>query len=179
MKPGEKGFTFVELVIALGITLLVSGASTMALSQIYGGTDRNNNHLTAVRQVENAGFWISRDAQRAQSISTDNLTPPDFLLLTWTEWDDDDYDDPIYHSVRYSFDNITANIGRLKRNYWSSAGANEQTLVGLNLYYNPGDSENTSKASYQSTVLTVRLTAILDKARETREYRIMRRPNVN
>lgn len=178
MKPGEKGFTLIELVIAMAITVLISGASTVALSQIYGGTDRNNNHLTAVRQLENAGFWISRDAQRAQTISTDNLTSPDFLLLTWTEWDDDDYDDPVYHSVRYSFDNITGNIGRLKRNYWSSAGANQQTLVGLDFYYNPSDSDNTSKATYQSPLLTIRLTAILDKAHETREYRIKRRPNV-
>lgn len=176
MKPGKKGFTLIELVIAMAITVLISGASTMALSQIYGGTGRNNNHLTTVRQVESAGFWISRDAQRAQSISTDNLTSPDFLLLNWTEWDNDG--NPIYHSVRYSFDNITANIGRLKRSYWSSAGANQQTLVGLNLYYNPSDSDNTSKATYQSPLLTIRLTAILDKAHETREYRIKRRPNV-
>ncbi len=176
MKPGEKGFTFVELIIALAITVLISGASTMALSQIFGGTDRNNNRLTAARQVENAGFWISRDAQRAQSVSTDNLTPPDLLLLNWTEWDDDG--NPTYHSARYSFDNITASIGKLKRYYWSSDGANQQTLVGLNLYYNPGDSENSSMASYQSSVITVRLTSIVDKARETREYRIKRRPNV-
>lgn len=176
MKPGKKGFTLIELVIAMTITVLISGASTIALSQIYGGTDRNNNHLTAVRQVESAGFWISRDAQRAQSISTDNLTSPDFLLLAWTEWDG--AGTPTHYSVRYFFDNVTANIGRLKRNLWSSAGANQQTLVGLNLYYNPDDSDNTSKVSYQSTVLTVRLTAILAKAHETREYRIKRRPNV-
>ena len=176
MKLGQKAFTLVELVIALAITVLVSGASTVALSQVYGGTDRNNNQLTAVRQIESAAFWISRDVQRAQVVSTENLTPSDLLSLSWTEWDDDG--NPTHYTVRYSFDNITDNIGRLKRNYWSSAGANLQTLVGLNLYYNPGDSDNTSKAIYQPPVLTVRLTAVLDKAQETREYRIKRRPNV-
>ncbi len=176
MNAGEKGFTLLELLIAMAITALIGGASTIALRQIYGGTDRNNNSITAVRQIENAGFWISRDAQRALSIATDNLTPPDFITLNWTEWDDGG--NPIYYSVIYSFGNITANIGRLKRTYWSSAGANQQTLVGLNLYYNPGDSNNTSKAMFQSPVLTVRLASILGKARESREYRIVHRPNV-
>ena len=176
MKPGYKGFTIIELIIAMAIAVLVTGASTVALSQIFGGTDRNNNQLTAARQIENAGFWISRDTQRAQSISTSNLTPPDLLVLNWTEWDVDG--NPVYYLVRYSFDNVTANIGRLKRNYLSSAGVNQQTLVGLNLYYNPNDSENTSKASYENTALTVQLTVILNKAHETREFRIMPRPNI-
>ena len=176
MKLGEKGFTLVELVIVIAITVLLSAAAAIALSQIFGGTDHNNNHLTAVRQIESAGFWISRDAQRAQIVSTDNLALSDLLILTWTEWDDEGI--PTHYSVRYSFDNVTANIGRLQRNFWSSAGANQQALVGLNLYYNPDDSDNTSKASYQNPVLTVRLTAVLGETRETREYRIKRRPNV-
>ena len=176
MKLGQKAFTSVELVIALAIAVLVSGASTVALSQIYGGTDRNNNQLTAVRQIESAAFWISRDVQSSQVVSTENLTPSDLLSLSWTEWDDGG--NPTHYTVRYFFDNITDNIGRLKRNYWSSSGVNLQTLVGLNLYYNPGDSDNTSRAVYEPPVLTVRLTAVLDKVQETREYRIKRRPNV-
>ena len=177
MKASGKGFTFVELIIAMGITFLITLASTTALFQIFGATDRNNNRLTVARQTENAGFWISRDAQRAQGVSTSNLTAPDILLLNWMQWDASG--NPIYYSARYSFDNITAaNIGRLKRYYWNSLGDNQTTLVGINLYYNPSDSENSSMVSYQSPVITVRLTAIVDKARETREYRIKRRPNV-
>ncbi len=34
--------------------------------------------MTVVRQVQNAGYWLSRDAQMAQSVNADNLTSPDF-----------------------------------------------------------------------------------------------------
>ena len=176
MKQGEKGFTYIELVVAIAIIALISGATATATFQVFQGTERSNNHMTAVRQVHNAGYRISRDAQMAQSVTADNLTLPDFLVLSWTERD---YaDEPTYHSVTYFFEDLTDGIGKLKRNHWSSAGANEQTLVADYIYYDPDDSDDTSKASYQSPVLTVQLTALFEETRETREYRINHRPNL-
>jgi len=175
MKPGEKGFTLVELLIAITIMVLASGAAGAAIFQILRGTERNNNHMTAVSQVHNAGYWISRDAQMAQSVTTDNLTLPDFLILSWTEWDA--AGDPTYHSATYSFEDLTDGIGKLKRNHWSSAGASEETLVAQHIYYVPSDSDNTSKASYQQPVLAVQLTALFKGSLETKEYKITHRPN--
>jgi len=175
MKLGEKGYTFIELVVAIAIIALVSGAAAIATFQVFKGTERNNNYMTAVRQVHNAGYWISRDTQMAQSVTADNLTAPGFLLLTWTEWDDAGA--PTYHSVTYFFEDQTDGIGKLKRSHWSSAGASEQTLVAEYIYYNPDDPDNTSKASYQSPALTVQLTALSEEILETREYRINRRLN--
>ena len=156
--------------------VLASGAAGAAIFQTLRDTQRNNDHIAAVRQVQNAGYWISRDAQMAQNATTDNLTLPDFLILSWTEWDD--AGDPIYHSARYFFENLTDGIGRLKRNHWSSAGANEYTLVAEYIYYDPDNVDDTSNASYQSPVLTVQLTALFEGALETREYRIKHRPNL-
>ncbi len=175
MKLSEKGFTYIELIIALTITVLVVGAAGIAIFQLLKGTEHNNNRMTVVRQVQNAAYWISRDAQMAQSVTTGNLTPPDFLVLTWTEWED--IDDFIYHSVTYFFTDMTDGIGKLKRSHWSSAGANEQTLVAENIYFDPGDANNTSRVSYQSPALFVQLTSLRGEAREAREYRINLRPN--
>jgi len=176
MKQGEKGFTHIELIVAITIIALISGATAMATFQVFHGTERSNNHMTAVRQVHNAGYWISRDTQMAQSVTTDNLTLPDFLVLSWTERD---YaDEPTYHSVTYFFEDLTDGIGKLKRSHWSSAGANEQTLVAQYIYYDPDDPDDTSEASYQSPALTVQLTALFEETKETREYRINRRPNL-
>ena len=78
MRQSEKGFTFVELMIAVTITVIVAGAASAVIFQIFRNTERNNDHITAVRRVQDAGFWISRDAQMAQSMTTDGLTLPEF-----------------------------------------------------------------------------------------------------
>ena len=173
MKHGEKGYTLIELIIAITIMVLVSGAAGAVIFQILRNIERNNDHITAVRQVQNAGYWISRDAQMAQDVTTDNLTLPDFLILSWTEWDDTG--DPIYHSATYSFEELTGGIAKLKRGHWSSAGANEQTLIAEYIYYDPNDVDVTSKASYESPLLTVQLTALFEEILETREYKIKHR----
>ncbi|MFC1966513.1 type II secretion system protein J [Chloroflexota bacterium] len=174
MKPGEKGFTYVELLLAITIMALASVAAGAAIFQVFKNIQRNNDHITAVRQVQNAGYWIGRDALMALHVNTtDNLTPPDFLALNWTEWDDDG--DPIYHSATYAFEDLTDGIGELKRTYWSSAGANAETLVAQHIYFDPSDTDNTSTVSYQSMVLTVQLTAVFEDFVEIREYKIKRR----
>ncbi len=177
MKPGEKGYTLIELLIAITIMAVVSAAAGMAIFQVLRNTERNNDHITAVRQVENAGYWISRDALMAVSVTTtDNLTLPDFLSLSWTEWDDDG--DPIYHSANYTFEGLTNGIGKLMRNHGSTAGASEQTLVAQYIYYDPNAANTTSNTSYQDPVLTVKITAIFEGILETREYKIKRRPGL-
>ncbi|MFQ6122708.1 MAG: type II secretion system protein J [Dehalococcoidales bacterium] len=175
MKQAEKGFTIIELAVAITIIAFVGSAAAVATFQVFKGTERNNDYMITVRQVQNAGYWISRDTQMAQSVTTDNLTLPDLLVLRWTEWDD--AGDPIYHSVTYFFEDLSDGIGKLKRSHWSSIGANEQTLLAEYIYYDPSDPDNTSKASYQSPVLTVQLTSLFEETRETREYRINHRPN--
>ena len=176
MKTGEKGATLIELIVAITIIALVGGAAAIATFQVLKGTERNNDQVTTICQVQNAGFWISRDAQMAQSVTTSNLTLPNFLILSWTEWDDSD--DETYHSAIYFFEDLADGTGNLKRRHWSSAGANEQTLIAKHIYYDPGDPDNTSKASYQDKVLTLQLTALIKDDMETKEYRIMRRPNI-
>jgi prepilin-type N-terminal cleavage/methylation domain-containing protein len=176
MKRGDKGFTFIELIIALSIMALAGGAAALATFQVFKGTELSNTRMKVVHQVQNAGYWISRDAQKAQSVTTGNLTPPDFLLISWTDWDNPD--DPIYHTATYFFEDLTDGIGKLKRSHWSSAGANEQTLIAEHLYYDPDDPEKTCKTSYQTPMLTVQLTAVHKDDRETREYKIKHRPNL-
>jgi len=176
MRLSEKGYTLIELAIAITIMVLASTAASAAIFQIFNNIERNNDRLTAVFQVQYAGSLISRDAQMASSVITDNLTMPDFLIIDWTEWDA--AGDPIYHSVTYFFEGLTDGIGKLMRNHWSSAGASEDTLIAEYIYYDPTYVDDTSKASYDSPVLTVQLTAHFEETRETREYRIQHRPNL-
>ena len=177
MKLGEKGIATIEMIVAIAIIALIGSAAATTTFQVTSGTERSNNHMAAVCQVQNAGYWISYDTQMAEGVVVDNLEPPNFIILTWTE---SDYagDDSVYHSVTYFLEDLSGGIGKLVRNHWSSAGVNEQSLVAEYIYYDSDDIDNTSKASYQNPVLTIQLTALLGDARVTKEYRVSRRPDL-
>jgi len=89
MKQGEEGFTLIEIVMVIAIIALIAGAATMVTFQLVRGTERSNDHMTAVNQVQNAGYWISRDTQMAKIVTATDLTPPDFLILFWGEEESD------------------------------------------------------------------------------------------
>lgn len=58
----------VELLVAVAITGLIAGGIATTIYQVFGINTLSNNHMLAVRQVQNAGHFISHDAQMAQSI---------------------------------------------------------------------------------------------------------------
>jgi prepilin-type N-terminal cleavage/methylation domain-containing protein len=172
MKKGEKGFTIIEVLVATAIMALIAGAATQTTFQVYDDTRRNGDHVTAVRQVQNAGYWIGRDARMAEIVYTENLTTPAFMVINWTEWD---VEDTVYHSVTYSIEDLSGNIGKIKRRHQDSGGTDEETLISQYIYYDGSDPDNTTSASFSSPVLTVRVTARCGDYQETREYLIYRR----
>ena len=177
MKYGEKGFTAIELMVSLAIMGLIGIAGSTTMFQVIKCTERSNNHMTAGSQVQNAGYWISRDTQRAEGVTTDNLSPGELIVLAWTEYDYSQ-DESTYHSVTYLFDELSDGVGKLKRSHWSSAGANDETLVAQYIYYDPDDPANSSNASYENGVLTINLTGLAGDAQETRMYKSSHRPNL-
>ena len=173
MRKQELGFTIIELIISISIMAIASLAAGMAIYQVFGGTEGNNNRMTALHQVQNAGYWISRDTQMAISVNTtDTLTFPYFLHLGWTEWDDAGI--PIYHLINYTLENGSNNLYSLKRTHSIIDGSTEQAMIADYIFYQPG-SENSSDASYSAGIVQVNLTSIFDDTRESREYKIRRR----
>jgi prepilin-type N-terminal cleavage/methylation domain-containing protein len=90
-KGSEKGFTFVELLVAIPIMGLLGLAMGAVLIQLVR-SDRVNQSMLAVRQVEIAGDRVSQDGVQAQYVTfgTSMTSTSGFLNLRWAgEWIDD------------------------------------------------------------------------------------------
>ena len=177
MKRSERGFTLIELLVVLAISAVITIAAGMATVQVISVTRNSNDNMTVIRQVQSAGYWISRDALMAEYASVGS-NPEDFLTLNWTEWSHDEDEDSIYHTVTYSFQGLSADgIGKLIRTYSSSDGANVQTLVAEYIYYDASDPSNTTKVSYVPPVLTLQVASVAGEVTEVREYQVRHRPD--
>ena len=75
----EKGFTLLELLVAITILGAIAGVMSMSVITVMKVTPRSNNWAIALRQVQNAGYWISRDVQTSQNITVG--TGSTFLTL--------------------------------------------------------------------------------------------------
>ncbi|HEX7365150.1 MAG TPA: type II secretion system protein [Dehalococcoidia bacterium] len=99
LKTTEKGFTLIEVLVALAILggiMAVASEAVVVLTRTSAQTNEWNINL---RQVQNAGHWISRDALMAQVVHTD--TPGDLLDLSWSDWDGNNF------NVEYILDGNT------------------------------------------------------------------------
>jgi len=165
IHKNQRGVTLVELIIAVAITGIITGGITMTIFQVFGGNERTSNHMTAIRQVQNAGYWISHDTQMAQIVDTDNLTPPEILKLTWTEWESGDV-----HQVIYTL--LVDN--KLQREHYTNLNLDATTIVAQ--YINP---DQTSCVWDDEGKLTLTVTATVvgwKSASETRIYEVIPRP---
>ncbi|MBM3143277.1 MAG: prepilin-type N-terminal cleavage/methylation domain-containing protein [Chloroflexi bacterium] len=89
LKAGEKGFTLIELLVGIAIAVFVVGAASMTVITMMRLSPQSNNWAIALRQVQNTGYWISRDVQMSQGNIDIDPDPDTFLTLTVPEWDED------------------------------------------------------------------------------------------
>lgn len=176
-KRDEAGYTLIELLIAAAIASVIVGAAAMSIGRILADTKRTNDHLTAMMGAENAAFWIGRDTVMAERVTTANLTAPNFIILQWTDWG---YGTPsVYHTVTYSIENVSGNIGTLNRWHQSSAGLDSTMRISDNIYYNVSDVSGTTSASYGSNVLALKVVGKYGTAETVKEIGAYSRPNFN
>lgn len=167
INEDQRGFTLPEILAAIGISAIIGAFITLTIFQVITGSARTNNRMTAVSEVQSAGYWFSKDAQMAQYI-----TPPDGgfpLTFTWNEWGDG-APNGNQHNVVY-----TLSDGELQRQH-----------VTTDIDGNPLDENVAVVAEYitdtscnfTGSMLNFTITATVQGQSETRTYNVVPRPEV-
>jgi prepilin-type N-terminal cleavage/methylation domain-containing protein len=85
----NKGFTLIEMVLALAILGSIGGVMAMTISQTIFGSRRSNDQATVLSQVQTAGYWMARDAQMSQYdllVADDDPDSPEVAHFEWSDW---------------------------------------------------------------------------------------------
>jgi prepilin-type N-terminal cleavage/methylation domain-containing protein len=111
----QKGFTLVEILVAIPIAGLVVAAAAAGLIQVLNSKDAGTN-MYSLRQVQTAGYWVSHDAYQAQRVGDvlGEITVganQGFPLRLW--WEDLDTGDS--HDVEYRLEGASGELLTLWR----------------------------------------------------------------
>jgi prepilin-type N-terminal cleavage/methylation domain-containing protein len=146
----QKGFTLIELLMVVSLTGIIGGVAAMTTTTMMKLVPQSNDHVVAQHQVQNAGFWITRDVQMAQTIDSDPVGG-ELIQMTLNVVGSPDV------IVTYELEDMDSGMKRLVRR----TDQGTEMLVAEYIYYDPdGDPDNTTNiVDYQSSILTFRITA--------------------
>jgi prepilin-type N-terminal cleavage/methylation domain-containing protein len=115
---GKKGFTLVEVLVAMAIGGILIWGTVVAIHQVVLGTARTNSQVVTATDVHHAALYLKRDMQMAQ---TAYLLGGTTITLSWTDYTSFEGTEPQEHSSRYAlvgkelrrtYDGITSVVGR-------------------------------------------------------------------
>ena len=160
LKNRQKGFTLVEVLLVVGVGALVLSGLVPATFQTIKVTTASNTKITALEDIKNIPYRISKDVRMA---ATTNLvaefpTVYDSLVLDWTSWYDEDGElNPIDRQCEY-----TLSGGKVQRYYDpdTSIADNEITTTA-------GKYISDIEFSLQGDIITVTITTSPEGKAET------------
>jgi len=164
----QGGFTLLELIIAIAIAGLITAGITVAIMQILTINTRASNHMIAVRQVQQAGKEVSKDALQAQPSKIDDNPLDAFLVLNWTDSQGGN------NTVTYTLQTMPSApaLSVLARTHTINGTEWETARPVVAEYIDP----NQTSCSWTGEVLVFNVTATVGTQSETRIYEIEPRP---
>ena len=178
LSNDQRGFTLIELVMAMAVATIIMAAASYGILHTFNLNTRNTNYMTAVREAQNAGYWVTHDTAMAYAGEmldgsvgvVTSATPTGFpLMLRWLDSDNLS----ITHSCNYTLENN----GGAPWTLWRKLDGDAKTQVAQYI-----SSSNTT-CIYNPTArkLTFTVTATVTARKittgtETRIYEVSPRP---
>jgi prepilin-type N-terminal cleavage/methylation domain-containing protein len=182
-KKNERGFTLVELLVAIPIIGLLGLAAGAVLIQLLH-SDRVTDRMVAVRQAQAAGDRVSQDGVQAQYVTFgDDMTDGDgFLVLTWSgEWVDDS-GDYVRRTESVTYTMVSDHeLYNLERHEVSSVKVGAAPTVPTDVISTVAQHLDVSQMSCQwedteNTVFSFKVVSTVGAKTEERTYNISPRP---
>jgi prepilin-type N-terminal cleavage/methylation domain-containing protein len=156
----QNGFSLIEIVVSVALTAILGTGITTFTVQTITETNRSNAHMQAIQYVENAGYWVSRDVQMAQTVTPGpNAGFP--LQLSWIDINQSTY------QIAY-----TLIEGQIQRSLIVDGGEPLLTVVARSV----NTATTLTNCSYTQGLLTFNVTATIRTSNVSRNYQIKKRP---
>lgn len=168
MHRNQRGFTLIEILVAIALVGLIAGGITAAIMQILTINTRASNHMIVVRQVQQAGKEVSKDALQSQNITCGGGSGFP-LTFNWTDWED------VENEVVYTLQDMPSSSGlkMLARNHTINGTMEATALPVVAQYIDPDQ----TSCVWDGDVLSFTVTATVGDQSETRIYEIEPRPD--
>jgi prepilin-type N-terminal cleavage/methylation domain-containing protein len=118
----RRGFTLIELLVAMCLAGLLIGGITMTVFQVLVNPAQSSKHMTAVKQVENAIYWVRHDVVQTQ-IMEPGASSGFPLKLTWIDWNN------VRNEVTYNLQNDVLQRGYVTYDADGSLTDNRTSIV--------------------------------------------------
>ncbi len=126
----RRGFTLLEVLLAVAVAGLVMPLVVSSIFQIFQGTGRIRDDTVVLADIDNVSAWISRDLSQAQQ--TDLSTCPTTQSTVRADWiDETDWGSASpQHFAEYYIEPGTT---LLKRNYDGTVGIVGRNVTAISL----------------------------------------------
>jgi len=134
---GEKGYSLIEILIAVSISALLAVGAGMTTAQIFRSSRQNNDWNVALRQAQSVGYWVTQDALTVSTIDIGDdpeTAELEFISLFWKDWENG-----YTYDTRYLWLDSAGSLQKLNRNQVvrDSGGvelSNTTVLIADNIY---------------------------------------------